>query len=140
MTTDNVPEPAPTDSNDASEPSQSTSGRKTPPGRRSSRNRISTKSGGEAVMSNSSFVVLLILGLILLAQTIGQLQLQSRNKALLENQLLQQTQAFKEAIKVRQQLESIAGETAILADRGNTNAIRIRASLKEQGINISAPK
>jgi len=45
-----------------------------------------------------------------------------------------------EAQKLRSQLESIAGETAVLADQGNQNAIKLRDYLQQQGIKISPPQ
>lgn len=45
-----------------------------------------------------------------------------------------------EAQKLRSQLESIAGDTAILADQGNQNAIKLRDYLQQQGIKISPPQ
>jgi hypothetical protein len=45
-----------------------------------------------------------------------------------------------EAQKLRSQLESIAGDTAVLADEGNQNAIKLRDYLQKQGIKISPPQ
>jgi predicted RND superfamily exporter protein len=110
-----------------------------PPGMQHGRTKPKLERSAHA-MSRSTFVVLLIISLVILLQTYGQLRIQQRNNDVLKTQFSQQKQAFDEAVKVRQQLEVIAGETARLADQGNANAMRIRAALQEQGINISAPK
>ena len=115
--------------------------RKSPPSRpgmQQTRSKTSTERSSHA-MSQSTFVVLLIISLVILLQAYGQMSIQQRNNDVLTTQFSQQSQAFDEALKVRQQLETIAGETAKLADQGNVNAIRIRSVLQEQGINISAP-
>jgi len=51
-----------------------------------------------------------------------------------------QDQAYAESGKLRQQLNALAGETALLAQQGNSDAKRIVQAFARQGINMSPPK
>jgi hypothetical protein len=51
-----------------------------------------------------------------------------------------QEPTVQEAIKVRQQLESLAGKTAELAAQGDEGAKTVVDQMKRQGINLGAPK
>ena len=91
-------------------------------------------------MRTSTFIPLLIIALTLLLQiTYRNTQLQ-REGDILSNQRDQQSTPMEEADKLRNQLQAIAGATAVLADRGNKNAILIRDQLRAQGITIQPPK
>jgi hypothetical protein len=91
-------------------------------------------------MRTSTFIPLLIIALTLLLQiTYRNTQLQ-REGDILSNQRDQQTTPMEEADKLRNQLQAIAGATAVLADQGNKNAIQIRDQLRAQGITIQPPK
>ena len=85
------------------------------------------------------FAVLLMFVFILFAQSIQDTIRLNREQATLNNQIAQQRQMLSEAQKVRSQLEAIAGDTALLAEAGNQNAIRLRDFLAEQGVTISPP-
>ena len=63
-----------------------------------------------------------------------------REGDILSNQRDQQTTPMEEADRLRNQLQAIAGATAVLADQGNENAILIRNQLRAQGITIQPPK
>lgn len=58
----------------------------------------------------------------------------------LNTQERQQEPILQQAQTLRQQLESIAGATAMLAEQGNANAVIIREQLKTQGISINPPQ
>jgi len=91
-------------------------------------------------MRTSTFIPLLVIALTLLLQiTYRNTQLQ-REGDILSNQRDQQTTPMEEADKLRNQLQAIAGATAVLADQGNENAILIRNQLRAQGITIQPPK
>jgi hypothetical protein len=47
---------------------------------------------------------------------------------------------MQEAIKVRQQLELLAGKTAELAAQGDEGAKTVVDQMKRQGVNLSPPK
>ena len=51
-----------------------------------------------------------------------------------------QQPVIDQSVQLRQQLESISGAVATLAEQGNPNAIVIRDQLKSQGITINPPK
>ena len=91
-------------------------------------------------MRTSTFIPLLIIALTLLLQiTYRNPQLQ-REGDILSNQRDQQSTPMEEADKLRNQLQAIAGATAVLADQGNENAIQIRDQLRAQGITIQPPR
>ena len=58
----------------------------------------------------------------------------------LNTQFAQQRTPLEQATVLRNQLESIAGATAVLAEQGNQNAILIRDQLKAQGVSINPPR
>lgn len=82
--------------------------------------------------------LLLILAALLGQATFQRLQLRHESEALTA-QRAQQTQPLEEAQKLRAQLESLAGATAILAEQGNQNAARLRDYLRQQGVTIRPP-
>jgi hypothetical protein len=51
-----------------------------------------------------------------------------------------QEPTVQEAIKLRQQLESLAGKTAQLAAEGDDGAKTVVNQLKKQGVNLNPPK
>jgi hypothetical protein len=51
-----------------------------------------------------------------------------------------QETAVQEAIKLRQQLETLAGRTAQLAAEGDEGAKTVVDQMKRQGVNLSPPK
>jgi hypothetical protein len=59
--------------------------------------------------------------------------------ALAELRRSQET-TVQEAIKVRQQLELLAGKTAELAAQGDEGAKTVVDQMKRQGVNLSPPK
>jgi len=51
-----------------------------------------------------------------------------------------QEPAVQEAVKLRQQLESLAGKTAQLAAEGDEGAKTVVDQMKRQGVNLNPPK
>jgi hypothetical protein len=60
-------------------------------------------------------------------------------EALADQRRLQEP-ALQEAVKLRQQLETLAGKTAALAADGDEGAKTVVEQMKKQGINITASK
>jgi hypothetical protein len=86
------------------------------------------------------FVPVLLTVITLFVMTLNTtLDLKSAREALIAQHNAQDG-TLAEAQKLRSQLESIAGDTAILADQGNQNAIKLRDYLQQQGIKISPPQ
>lgn len=97
----------------------------------------STRSRG---MSMTVFVPLLLIAVTLLIQVVYQNVQLRRERELLDNQWSQQRTTLEDAQKLRNQLQSIAGATAELAEQGNKNAILIRDQLQAKGITIQPPQ
>lgn len=85
-------------------------------------------------------VIILILVLVMFIQSGYQATNLYREGDLLKSAFDNQQVAILNAQKVRAQLESLAGETAVLAEQGNENAIKLVATLKAQGVDIHPPK
>ena len=86
----------------------------------------------------SSPLILVVLSLfVLMAFETGQAF--SDRGALAELMRLQQP-SIEQAVKVRQQLQNLAGKTAALADAGDAGAKTVVAQMKAQGVTLSAPK
>lgn len=51
-----------------------------------------------------------------------------------------QEATVRDAEKVRAQLLSIAGQTAVLAEQGNPNAVRLVELLRAQGVTVRPPE
>jgi hypothetical protein len=60
-------------------------------------------------------------------------------EALADQRRLQEP-ALQEAVKLRQQLETLAGKTAALAADGDEGAKTVVEQMKRQGVNITASK
>ncbi len=69
------------------------------------------------------------------SQTVGLL----RDRDVLRAQHAAQESTFQEALKLRQQLVTLAGKTAQLAQQGDANAAAIVERLHQQGITINLP-
>ena len=91
-------------------------------------------------MSLGVFLPLLIMAVTLVVQIFFQNGQIRRERELLATQWAQQRGPMEEAQKLRNQLQSIAGATAVLAKEGNANAILIRDQLAAQGITIKPPE
>src|ERR1700722_20638938 len=62
-----------------------------------------------------------------------------------EHSFLEATEAgqqtpLEQAIQVRQDVEALAGATAVLADQGNANAKQVVEIMRQQGIALRAPQ
>lgn len=62
-----------------------------------------------------------------------------REKKTLSNTKIAQEQPVQESIKLRHQLDSVAGDLAKLADGGDAGAKEIVDGLHRRGINLKAP-
>ena len=62
------------------------------------------------------------------------------DRGALADQRRAQEPTVQEAIKLRQQLESIAGGTAKLATEGDEGAKTVVDQMRRQGVNLSPPK
>ncbi|MEM7078888.1 MAG: hypothetical protein AAF513_09690 [Pseudomonadota bacterium] len=87
-----------------------------------------------------SFAILALIIVTLIAQAWTTRQDYAAQITVLDARLAQQYQSIEQSNTLRQQLQSIAGATAELAEQGNRNAITIRDQLKAQGIAINPPK
>ena len=83
-------------------------------------------------------IVLLLLGATLLQNGYQTYQILD-DRDTLRARINAQEAAVQDAQKVRAQLLSIAGQTAALADGGNTNAGVLIERLQAQGVTIRAP-
>lgn len=96
-------------------------------------------STGNAPTGSPWFVPLLLIVLALLIQTLSTTLELARVRESLATQHAAQEVTLGNAQKLRSQLESIAGETAVLAELGNENAIRLKSYLEQQGVKLNAP-
>lgn len=85
------------------------------------------------------FIVLLLILIVLFAQTARDSFQLNRDRLMLKDRIEQQVETLDEAQKVRAQLEAIAGDTATLAEAGNPNAIQLRDFLAQKGVTIRPP-
>ena len=83
-------------------------------------------------------VILIIVSLLVLMGFQTYQAVQDR-ETLLDLQRAQEP-TIQQAIKVRQQLETLAGGTAQLATEGDENAKAIVDEMKRQGVTLSQPK
>jgi hypothetical protein len=51
-----------------------------------------------------------------------------------------QRQSFEQAVQVSQETQAFAGDTAVLADKGNANAKQVVEQMRQQGIALRAPQ
>ena len=63
-----------------------------------------------------------------------------RERGNLQRAKINQEKPFQEAIKVREQIDSINKDTATLAAQGNANAQLVLAELQKRGITIDPSK
>lgn len=103
---------------------------------RHSKNR---HNGASETLNTGLFFVLFLMLLALFAQTVQDTIRLDGEREALNTQLASQRDTLNEARNVRAQLEAIAGDTAILAEDGNQNAIQLRDFLAEQGVTIRPP-
>ena len=90
----------------------------------------------ESQTSSSLFASLLLVGLALFLQTLNVTIDLLRARDALIAQRASQDQPIVEAQKLRTQLESISSDVAELAEQGNTNAARLRDSLRQRGVKL----
>lgn len=51
-----------------------------------------------------------------------------------------QQSPLEQAVQIREDTEALAGETAVLADKGNANARQVIDIMRQQGIALRAPQ
>lgn len=84
----------------------------------------------------STFVPLLLFGLVVVLFIAFQVSVLTRERIRLEQAHEQQEETVLKAREVRAQLDSIADKTARLADGGNANAKRLVDLLQARGVTI----
>jgi len=97
-------------------------------------------SDSEGGISWNVFIPMVLVIAALLGQAVFQNAQLRHERTALAAQEKQQDQPLEESKKLRAQLESLAGATATLADKGNENAARLRDYLSKQGITIKPPE
>jgi type II secretory pathway component PulM len=101
---------------------------------------MSRLEGRERGLSDAVIVAMLAgLTAILLLQTVYQTMRLWDDAASLRARHAAQETVLADVEKVRSQLESLAGQTAILAETGNANARQLQEQLRAQGITIRPP-
>ena len=83
-------------------------------------------------------VVALVLACILVQNGYQTFQIMD-DRERLGQRIAAQEPTVQDAEKVRAQLLSIAGQTALLAEQGNVNAVRLIELLRTQGVVIRPP-
>lgn len=104
-----------------------------------SRSSSASNSHSSRGLDTGLFVVLLLIASVIFVNAVQDTFQLNRARAALGNQITQQGETLNEAQKVRAQLEAIAGDTAMLAEAGNQNAIQLRDFLAQQGVTIRPP-
>ena len=90
-------------------------------------------------MSKSALILLLIAVLALVVQNAYQSFQILDDQDRLRTRIAAQEASVQDAQKVRAQLLSIAGQTALLAQQGNNNARLLVERLEAQGVTITPP-
>ena len=94
---------------------------------------------GRRLSDTAIFTMLAVLAAILLMQTVYQTLRLREDNAVLHVRHAAQDAVLADVEKVRGQLESLAGQTAILAEEGNANARQLQERLRAQGVTIRPP-
>ena len=63
-----------------------------------------------------------------------------RDHSNLENAQADQQAPLEQSLQMRQETEGLAGDVAVLADKGNANAKQIVEVMRQQGITLRAPQ
>ena len=96
------------------------------------------RSGGRDWNGLSPPVILVVVALfVLMAFETGQA---IHDRGALEELRRAQETTVQEAVKLRQQLQALAGKTAELAAAGDAGAKSVVDQMKRQGVSLSAPK
>jgi hypothetical protein len=82
-------------------------------------------------------ILLVVSFFILIAFETGQA---IRDRGALADLMRSQQPTVEQAVKLRQQLQSLAGKTAELAAAGDAGAKSVIDQMKAQGVTLSAPK
>jgi cell division protein FtsL len=86
----------------------------------------------------SMLVVTLLLACVLVQNGYQTFQIMADRDKLAER-IAAQEATVQDGEKVRAQLLSIAGQTALLAEQGNANAVRLIEVLRDQGVVVRPP-
>src|SRR5271167_4387268 len=98
----------------------------------------SNMGGGRQASELSPPVVLVVVSLfVLMAFETGQA---IHDRGALEELRRSQEATVQEAVKLRQQLQTLASKTAELAAAGDAGAKSVVDQMKRQGVNMSTPK
>lgn len=98
-------------------------------------------SGRQGVRSGGGVILLplLLLALALTLQAAQQTLALRADRETLSQRLDAQRLLLRQFDTAQAQLQALAGDLAVLAAQGNTNAVRIRDQLRAQGIAIRPP-
>jgi len=88
----------------------------------------------------SPFIPLLVVLVALVILDGAQMISGIRDRDSLNAALSGQETPFKESERMRQQLETLAGKTAALADKGDADAKLVVAEFAKRGVNMVQPK
>ncbi len=97
----------------------------------------STGSGGQAGELSLPVILVVVSLFVLMAFETGQA---IHDRSALQDLRGSQETTVEEAVKLRQQLQTLAGKTAELAAAGDPGAQGVVDQMKRQGVTLSAPK
>jgi hypothetical protein len=97
----------------------------------------STGSGGQAGELSLPVILVVVSLFVLMAFETGQA---IHDRSALQDLRRSQETTVQEAVKLRQQLQTLAGKTAELAASGDPGAQGVVDQMKRQGVTLSAPK
>ena len=97
----------------------------------------STGSGGHGSELSLPVILVVVSLFVLMAFETGQA---IHDRSALQDLRRSQETTVQEAVKLRQQLQTLAGKTAELAASGDPGAQGVVDQMKRQGVTLSAPK
>jgi len=97
----------------------------------------STGSGGHGSELSLPVILVVVSLFVLMAFETGQA---IHDRSALQDLRRSQETTVQEAVKLRQQLQTLAGKTAELAAAGDPGAQGVVDQMKRQGVTLSAPK
>jgi hypothetical protein len=97
----------------------------------------STGSGGHGSELSLPVILVVVSLFVLMAFETGQA---IHDRSALQDLRRSQETTVEEAVKLRQQLQTLAGKTAELAAAGDPGAQGVVDQMKRQGVTLSAPK
>lgn len=85
-------------------------------------------------------IALVILVIAFLVQAVSTCYFSFLDKKYADEELSKTIAAVEKSEKARRQLDAIGGKTAMLAERGNKNAVAVIQQFKAAGVNIKSPE